>query len=117
MLLILYLLMNQAMKNQNLTKNFSLPTHFSLKVTSMIADGKLGDPDNWSAFVQEVVFLFEGILPKPTPSEYEAISRKIVEKYPCLQDSKCSKYWYVVLNSTLIVASVWESGFADGLYL
>ena len=59
----------------------------------MIADGTLGTADNRSAFVREVVSFYEGILPKPTTSEYEAISRKIVEKYPCLQDSKCSKYW------------------------
>lgn len=75
------------------TKNFSLPTHFSRKVTAAIADNTLGEPDNRAAFVREVVAFYEGILPTPSLSEYEAISRKVVEKYPCLQDARSSKYW------------------------
>ena len=74
-------------------KTFTLPSHFSRKVTAAITDGKLGEPDNRAAFVREVVAFYEGILPNPSLSQYEAISRKIVEKYPCLQDTRSSKYW------------------------
>ena len=74
-------------------REFFLPTHFSRKVQRAIDNGTLGEPDNRTAFVRETVAFFEGILPAPTTSQYEAISRKIVEKYPQLKDTRSSKYW------------------------
>lgn len=67
-------------------------------MTTAIKNGNLRDADNRAAFVREVVAFYEGILPCPSTSEYEAISRQIVEKYPCLQDSRSSKYWVRTSN-------------------
>ena len=74
---------------------FDLPTHFSRRVQNAIDIGTLADPEdsNRAAFVRETVAFYEPILPNPTPSQYEAISRRIVDKYSCLKDAKTSKYW------------------------
>ena len=74
-------------------EDFELPTHFSKKVTNAIANGTLAEETNRLAFIGEVVSFFEAILPNPSGKEYEAISRKIAEKHPGLQDVRNSKYW------------------------
>ena len=74
---------------------FDLPSHFSRRVQNAIENGTLADPEdsNRAAFVRETVSFYEPILPTPTPAQYEAISRRIVDKYPCLKDARTSKYW------------------------
>ena len=47
-------------------------------MTSAIADGTLGESFNQTAFVREVVSFYKGILPSPTPPQYEAISREVL---------------------------------------
>ena len=83
---------------------FDLPTHFSRRVQNAIDNGTLADPEdkNRSAFVREVVSFYEPILPTPTPTQYEVIPRKIVEKYPCLKDAKTSKYWVSINNDCVL---------------
>ena len=73
--------------------NFELPTHFSRRVTNSIADGTIKELDNCSAFIREIADFFEGILPDPTPIQYEAISRKVIDKNTQLRDSRKAKYW------------------------
>ena len=77
-------------------RNFELPTHFSRRVQTAIDSNLLVEPDHQAAFIREIVLYFQAILPDPKPHEYEAISRKIVDRYPILRDAKKSKYWVSV---------------------
>ena len=78
-------------------RNFELPTYFSRRVQTAIDSNLLVEPEHQAAFIREVVLYFQAILPDPKPHEYEAISRKIVDKYPILRDAKKSKYWVIML--------------------
>ena len=74
---------------------FDLPSQFSTRVQKAIDNGTLADPENShrAAFVRETVSFYEAILPTPTTVQYEAISRRMVDEYPCPKDARTSKYW------------------------
>ena len=83
-------------------ETFDLPSHFSRRVQSAIDNGTLVDSEgsNRAAFVRETVSFYEPILPTTTQTQYEAISRKIVDKYPCLKDAWTTKYWVSIVLSS-----------------
>lgn len=73
--------------------NIILPTKFSKKVQDVLGGGELGKFENRCAFIRECVNYFETWLPRPTPEEYSAISKRICETYPVLKDTNHTKFW------------------------
>ena len=80
--------------------SIQLPSHFSKRVQDSIDSGTLAAESNRCAFVRECVSYYEAILPYPNEDQYNAICKKIVDNYPCLKDSKTTRYWVRMSNYT-----------------
>ena len=70
-------------------------------VQSAIDNNTLNHQTNRCAFVRECVLFYEGICQFPTEKEYSAISKAVVDKYPCLKDIRSSEYWVCIEYSAM----------------
>ena len=53
----------------------------------------LRQQSNRCAIVCKCVQFYEGFLVHPNGDEYNAITKKVDDKYTCLKDIRCEKYW------------------------
>ena len=91
---------HKAMVNFDVN-NVPLPSHFSRTVQSAIDNNTLNHQTSKCAFVRECVLFYEGICQFPTEKEYSAISKAVVDKYPCLKDIRSSEYWVCIEYSAM----------------
>ena len=69
-----------------------LPTMFTDDVAQAIADNKIEGIMKLRLERQAAAFYW-GLCPHPKPSEYDAMSRAMCDKYPALKSGKHKEYW------------------------
>ena len=70
---------------------------YSKKVQDALDKGEVATGDTRLAFIRESVAYFEARLPRPTPEEYAAISKKFCDEYPVFRNTRYTNYWVIFI--------------------